>query len=167
MPNQRIWNVGGDYVDIVKELNEPAPAHRPVRTVLTPQQERYVQLRLTTKLSFKQIADQLDVHWNTITNWNKTQIVQDAIEEQIIQVRKNNMIDMQRLMSTIIREAENVLSDDEVGNTIKIQLIGQLFSQAGKFAGLEPVKQVEKKVTVAKTFEQMVDCGSVIDVDVE
>jgi uncharacterized protein YjcR len=154
-------------MDIIEELNEPKPAHRPVRTQITPEQERYVQLRLTTKLSFKQIADQLGVHYNTITNWNKTQIIQDAIEEQIIQVRKDNMIGMQRLMGSLIREAENVLSDDEVGNTIKIQLIGQLFSQAGKFAGLEPVKQVEKKVKITKSFEEMIDCGSVIDVDVE
>jgi predicted DNA-binding protein YlxM (UPF0122 family) len=159
------WIIGGGNMNL-EEFQEPNPAHRPVRTVLTSQQERYVQLRLTTKLSFKQIADQIGVHYNTITNWNKTQIVQDAIEEQIIQVRKDNMIGMQRLMGSLIREAENVLSDDEVGNTIKIQLIGQLFSQAGKFSGLEPVKQVQKQVNVVKSFEQMVDCGA-IDVDVE
>lgn len=153
-------------MDIIEELNEPLPAHRPVRTSITPEQERYVQLRLTTKLSFKQIADQIGVHYNTITNWNKTQIIKDAIEEQIIQVRKDNMIGMQRLMGSLIREAENVLSDSEVGNTIKIQLIGQLFSQAGKFAGLEPPKQVDKKVKIVKSFEEMVECN-VIDVDAE
>lgn len=154
-------------MDIVAELNEPKPAHRPVRTEITAEQLRYVQLKLTTKLTNKQIADQLNVHYNTITNWNKTNIVQNAIAEQVEFIKKDNMIGMQRLMATLIREAENVLSDEEVGNTIKIQLIGQLFSQAGKFAGLEPAKQVEKKVTVAKTFEQMIDCGDAIDVDVE
>lgn len=153
-------------MDISIEPKGMNPAHRPVRTEITPEQLRYVQLKLTTKLTNKDIATQLGVHYNTITNWNKTDIVQNAITEQVEFIKKDNMVGMQRLMATLIREAENVLSDEEVGNTIKIQLIGQLFSQAGKFAGLEPAKQVEKKVTVAKTFEQLVDCEA-IDVDVE
>jgi uncharacterized protein YjcR len=146
------------------EFQEAKPAHRPVRTEVTPEQLRYVQLKLTTKLTNKQIADQLNVHYNTITNWNKTEIVQNAISEQVEFIKKDNMIGMQRLMASLIREAENVLSDDEVGNTIKIQLIGQLFSQAGKFSGLEPVKQVQKQVNVVKSFEQLVDCEA-IDVE--
>jgi hypothetical protein len=142
-------------VDIKEIVNETAPAHRPVRTIITPEQLRYIDLKLTTKLNNKQMAEQIGVHYNTITNWNNTEIVQEAIAIQVEQLRKDNLIGMQRLMTSLIREAENVLSDADVGNTIKIQLIGQLFSQAGKFAGLEPVRQVEKKVTIKKTFEQL------------
>lgn len=144
-----------------------APANRPVRDELTDKQLRYIQLKLTSKLNNVQMAEQVGVHFNTITNWNKTPMVQNAIAEQLESVRKDNMIGMSRLMASIIREAEQMLGDDGVGVTLKMQLIGQLFAQAGKFAGLEPVKAVEKKVTVVKSIEQMINCEEVIDVDAE
>lgn len=141
-------------------LNLPGvnPPHRPARTEVTEEQLRYVQLKLTTKLNNRQLAKQMGVHYNTIANWNDSPLVKQAINVQVEALRKDNLIGMQRLMASLVREASNVLDDEEVGVTLKIQLIGQLFSQAGRFAGLEPVKQAEKKVTVVKSFEQMVDC---------
>lgn len=144
-----------------------APANRPVRDELTDKQLKYIQLKLTSKLNNVQMADQLGVHYNTITNWNKTSIVQTAISEQLECVRKDNMVSMSRLMASIIKEAEQMLGDDGVGVTLKMQLITSLFAQAGKFAGLDPVKAVEKKVTVVKSIEQMINCEEVIDVDAE
>ena len=141
------------------------PAHRPTRTEITPEQIKYVQLKLTTKMNNVQMAKQLDVHYNTITNWNKSALVQREITEQIDVIRRDNAISMQGLMASLIREAGNLLDDEGVGATLKIQLIGQLFSQAGKFSGLEPVKTSEKKITVVKSIEQMIDDGEVIDVE--
>lgn len=142
------------------------PAHRPVRVEVTPEQIRYIQLKLSTPMSNVAIAKQLNVHYNTITNWSKTDIVRNEIETQMEILRKDNLVGMSRLMSTIIREAEAMLGDDGLGTTLKMELIGRLFSQAGKFAGLEPAKAVEKKVTVIKSIEQMIDCEA-IDVDAE
>lgn len=134
------------------------PPHRPARTEATLEQLRYVQLKLTTKLNNRELALQMGVHYNTITNWNASPFVKEAINEQVEALRKDNLIGMQRLMTSLIREASGVLDDEEVGSTLKIQLIGQLFSQAGRFAGLEPVKESNKKVTVVKSIEQMIDC---------
>lgn len=138
--------------------------HRPVRTEITPEQARYIQLKLTTKLNNKQMAEQLGVHYNTITNWNATDIVKEALGKQVECLRKDNLVGMQKLMFSLIREAGNLLDDDDVGSSLKIQLIGQLFSQVGKFSGLEPAKTVDKKVTVIKSIEQMIDCEA-IDVE--
>ena len=143
------------------------PPHRPARTEVTPEQLRYVQLKLTTKLNNRQLAKQMGVHYNTIANWNDSPLVKEAIMTQVEALRKDNLIGMQRLMASLVREASNVLDDEEVGVTLKIQLIGQLFSQAGRFAGLEPVKQAEKKVTVVKSFEQMVDCEALDAEEIE
>ena len=153
-------------MDISTEPQGVIPAHRPTRTEITPEQLKYIQLKLTTKLSNVQMAKQLNVHYNTITNWNKSEIVQTAMAEQLECLRKDNLVGMNRLMASLIRESSNLLDDGELGVTLKIQLIGQLFAQAGKFAGLEPTKAVEKKVTVVKSIEQMINCES-IDVDVE
>lgn len=146
----------------------PNPAHRPERTELTPEQLRYIQLKFTTKLSQREIADQLGVHYNTISNWNKSPLVNRAMDAQLEALKRDNQMGAQKLMSSLIREAGNILDDPNMGNTIKVQLIGQLFSQAGKFAGLEPVKQVNKEVKIKKSFEQLIDVDSeVIDIDVE
>lgn len=130
------------------------PNHRPPRTELTPEQIRYVQLKFTTKLSQREIAEQLGVHFNTITNWNKSPLVARAMQEQLQSLKSENQVNVQKLMSSIIREASNLLDDPDMGNTLKMQLIGQLFTQAGKFAGLEPVKQVQKEVKIKKSIEQ-------------
>ena len=143
------------------ELPGVNPPHRPARTEVTPEQLRYVQLKLTTKLNNRELAKQMGVHYNTISNWNDSPLVKEAIMVQVEALRKDNLIGMQRLMASLVREASNVLDDEEVGVTLKIQLIGQLFSQAGRFAGLEPVKQAEKKVTVVKSFEQLVDSEAI------
>lgn len=149
----------------IETLEKRAP-HRPVREELTPTQIRYANLKVSTKLSNASIAKMLDIHVNTTTNWNKNPMVLAEMESQVDIVRKDNIIGMQRLMGSLIREAGDLLDDPEVGSTLKIQLIGQLFSQAGKFAGLEPTKKVEKKVNVVKSFEQMINCEAV-DVDME
>jgi uncharacterized pyridoxal phosphate-containing UPF0001 family protein len=115
-------------MDISKLPTRFAPAHRPVRTQITPEQIKYVQLKLTTKMTNVQMAKQVGVHVNTITNWNKSQYVQNEITEQIGVIKRDNAISMQGLMASLIREAGNLLDDDGVGATLKIQLIGQLFS---------------------------------------
>lgn len=144
------------------------PPHRPTRTELTPEQIRYVQLKFTTKLSQREIADMLGVHFNTITNWNKSPLVDRAMNEQLEALKRDNQMGAQKLMASLIREAGNILDDPHMGNTIKVQLIGQLFSQAGKFAGLEPPKQVQKEVKVKKSFEELIDADAeLIDVDLE
>lgn len=145
----------------------PNPPHRPVREEPTPEQERYAFLKASTNLSQRQIAEQLGVHHNTISNWNKSPLVQKLINEQIEIMRKDNMIGMQRLMSKMIEKSLEIL-DSDIGNTTKVQLIGQLFSQAGKMSALEPPKQVKKQVTVQKSIEQMLNDETdyeVIEVD--
>ena len=152
-------------MDTSLEMPGVNPPHRPARTEATLDQLRYVQLKLTTKLNNRELAVQMGVHYNTITNWNNSPYVKQAISEQVEALRKDNLIGMQRLMTSLIREASTVLDDEEVGTTLKIQLIGQLFSQAGRFAGLEPVKESNKKVTVVKSIEQMIDCETMEEVE--
>jgi hypothetical protein len=142
----------------------PKPAHRPIREALTPAQERYAFLKCTTNLTQMQIADQLGVHYNTLTNWNRSPLVKQAFKDQIEGIRTSNMLGMQRLMGKMIEESVKVL-DSDVGTTIKVQLIGQLFTQAGKMSGLEPPKEVKKKVTVEKSFEQLI--SDEIDYEIE
>jgi len=141
------------------------PAHRPIREELIPLQVRFVELKMTTKLNNKQISEQLEVHYNTIMNWNKTEIVQNALSEALVTLKRDNSVGMQKLMSALIREAGNVLDDPEMGNTIKVQLIGQLFTQVGKFSGLEPAKEVKKEIKVTKSFETLMDTSTAIDTE--
>lgn len=153
-------------MDMSLEMDGKNPSHRPERTEATPEQLNYIRLKLTTSMNNRELAKQCNVHYNTIGNWNNSPIVQKAIIVQVEALRKDNLVGMQRLMSSIIRESSSVLDNTEVSATLKIQLIGQLFSQAGKFSGLEPPKQAEKKVTVVKSFEQLVD-SEAIDVEEE
>jgi len=141
------------------------PAHRPVRVELTPEQIRFVEFKMTTKLNNKQISEVLGVHYNTIMNWNKSILVQNALQEAVETLKKDNSVGMQKLMSALIREAGNVLEDPEMGNTIKVQLIGQLFTQVGRFAGLEPIKQVKKELKVTKSFETLINNNNVADAE--
>lgn len=135
----------------------PNPPHRPPREELTPQQERYVVLKCTTNLNNKQIADQLDVHRNTINNWNKNPLIIQAINDEIEQFKKGNQLGMQKLMKSLIKNSTEILDRNDIGMTYKIQIIGQLFSTAGKLSGLEPAKQVKKNVKVEKTIESLID----------
>lgn len=137
---------------------------------LKPEQIRYANLRATTTLSQRKIAEQLDVHYNTITNWNKNPLIHEAIKHEIELVKEDNVLKVQQLMQHMLKEAITILSDRETGKGVKTQLIGQLFTSVGKYAGLEPPKQVNKDIKVTKSFEQLlteVDPDDIEDVDYE
>lgn len=140
-----------------EEMIEVRPAHRPTREELTPQQIRYVQMKCDMNLTNAKMAEILEVHPNTIYNWNRTELVNNALKEYIQEMRKTNMLKSQRLMSSLLDKANDIITDDEVGLSHKVQLIGQLFTQCGKFAGLEPPKESKKEVTVKKGIESFID----------
>lgn len=135
---------------------------------LEPKQIRYANLKATTNLSQREIAKQLEVHYNTLTNWNKIPMIQEAIKFEIECVKQDNSLKIQQLMQHMLKEAINILMDNETGKAVKTQLIGQLFTSVGKYAGLEPAKQVNKQINVTKSFEQLIsESDDVEDVDYE
>lgn len=141
-----------------------------IQNELKPEQIRYANLKATTTLSQRQIAEQLGVHYNTVTNWNKNPLIHEAIKYEIELVKVDNSLKIQQLMQHMLKEAIGILADRETGKTVKTQLIGQLFTSVGKYAGLEPVKQVKKEINVTKSFEQLiseVDTDSIEEVEYE
>lgn len=133
------------------------PAHRPVREEITPQQLRFIQLKCDSNMNNRQIAEIVGVHPNTIYNWGKSDLVREEMRAYVNQMRDYNMVKSQRLMGNLLDKANDIIQNDEVGLSHKVQLIGQLFTQCGKFAGLEPVKESKKTVEVKKSgIEQMI-----------
>lgn len=129
---------------------------------LKPEQLRYAFLKANSNLSQRQIAEQLEVHYNTLTNWNKNDLVQKAIQYEVEEVKRDNALKIQQLMKSMLTEAISILSDKDTSNGVKTQMIGQLFNSVGKYAGLEPTKKVQKDINVNKTFEQLI-----MDADIE
>jgi len=135
---------------------------------LKPEQVRYANLKATTTLSQRKIAEQIGVHYNTITNWNKDPLIAQAIRCEIECVKQDNALKVQQLMQHMLKEAITILTDKESSRGVKSQMIGQLFTAVGKYAGLEPAKQVNKEIKVTKTFEQLIsEVENVEDVDYE
>lgn len=141
-----------------------------IQEELKPEQIRYANLKATTTMSQRQIAEILGVHYNTITNWNKNKLIREAIKYEVALVKEDNALKVQQLMQHMLKEAITILSDKETSKGVKTQMIGQLFTSVGKFSGLEPAKQVNKDIRVTKSFEQLiseVDSGDFEDVDYE
>jgi DNA-binding transcriptional regulator YhcF (GntR family) len=141
---------------------EKALTYDEIQTELKPEQIRYANLKATSTLSQRQIAEQLGVHYNTLTNWNKNPLVLEAIKFEIEFVKQDNSLKIQQLMQHMLREAITILIDKDTNKTVKSQMIGQLFTSVGKYAGLEPTKKVQKDINVTKSFEQLLS-----DVDEE
>jgi DNA-binding XRE family transcriptional regulator len=133
---------------------------------LKPEQIKYANLKATTTLTQRQIAEQIGVHYNTIGNWNKNPLILEAIKCEIECVKQDNAMKVQQLMQHMLKEAIGILVDKESSRTVKTQIIGQLFTAVGKYAGFEPTKQVNKEIKVTKSFEQLLSDG-VEDVDYE
>lgn len=144
---------------------EKRPAHRPTIEGVTTQQQRFVQFMAYHNMTNKQMADALGVHTNTIMNWKKDPRVKEAIQQEVEFMREKNMLKVNKLLDTLIVEATKIVGSESTPMSQKVQLIGQLMSQAGKLSGMEQPKKVEKKVQVEqRSFEKLIE-AEIIDVE--
>jgi hypothetical protein len=70
-------------------------------------------------------------------------------------------------MNSMIKEAMNILNKETTTDSVKTQLIGQLFTQAGKMSGLEPSKKSEKTVTINRGIDSIIDAEVMDAIEVE
>lgn len=130
---------------------------------LDPQKQRFIQLYMTGNFTLAKIAQLMDVHPNTVSNWLKREDVKNAIAEaqseihhQVqLQITANTMKAVQRL---------GELMDSSI-DAVALQAVKDVLDRGGHKPKNE-IKVDKTVTTIEQKFKEIID-ATIPDVEFE
>lgn len=130
---------------------------------LDPQKQRFIQLYMTGNFTIAKIAQLMDVHPNTVSNWLKREDVKNAIAEaqseihhQVqLQITANTMKAVQRL---------GELMDSSI-DAVALQAVKDVLDRGGHKPKNE-IKVDKTVTTIEQKFKEIID-ATIPDVEFE
>jgi hypothetical protein len=130
---------------------------------LPPKVQRFIQLYVTGQYTLNKLAQLLEVHPNTLTNWMRKKEVKDAIDE--IQTSTHDMVAVQ--LKALTFKAANKLGNliDSPIDGVALQAVKDVLDRGGHKS-----KQEIKIDKTVRTFEERLNTlidESMVDYNVE
>jgi IS30 family transposase len=132
-------------------------------TTLPPQMQRFCHLYMTGQYSMAKMAQLLEVHPNTISNWLKRRDVKEVIEE--MQVQNHDMVSTQLKASTMkaIQKLQQLMDSPIDG--VALQAVKDVLDRAGHKQKQE-IKIDKTITTVEEKMRKLID-DTVLDAEFE
>lgn len=145
----------------VTEIQSEEENNLPI-TALPVKMQRFVQLYMTGQYSLNKLAQLLEVHPNTLSNWLKRKDVKDIIEQ--MQMDIHDMVGI-RLKALSLKASEKLdkLIDSPIDG-VALQAVNSVLDRGGHRAKQE-IKVDKTITTIEQKMKELID--SSIDVDFE
>lgn len=146
---------------LITKVDDSVDVPNPVGD-LPPKIQRFIHLYITGQYGLNQLAQLLEVHPNTVTNWLKRKDVKQAISD--IQSVTHDVVQSQ-MKSLTLKAVERMreLMDSPIDG-VALQAVKDVLDRAGH----KPKQEIKKDITVT-TFEEKLNklIDDVIDIDVD
>lgn len=121
---------------------------------LDPKQQRFVQLYTTGQYTMQKIADLLEIHPNTVSNWSKRDDVKAAIAEITEAVHEQVATDLKMLTLKASRRLHELIESPIDG--VALQAVNTILDRTGHKARQE-IKIDKTVTTVEERLKNLID----------
>jgi transposase-like protein len=149
--------------EMSKELTAESSEDTALIMSLPPKMQRFVHLYMTGQYTINKLAQLLEVHPNTLSNWLKRRDVRDVISD--LQETTHDMVAIQ--LKTLTLTATNKLGEliNSPIDGVALQAVKDVLDRAGHKTKQE-IKIDKTVTTIEQKMKELVD-ATIIDVEVE
>lgn len=143
--------------------NPLAPLDESPIFMLEPKQQRFVHLYTTGQYTLQKIADLLELHPNTLSNWLKREDVKLALTDITLAVHDQVSTELKMLTLKASRKL-NELIDSPIDG-VALQAVNSILDRSGHKSKQE-IKIDKTVTTIEEKFKELLD-STIVDADFE
>ena len=150
------------FISVVKHMSGTENRELTLFT-LEPKQQRFIQLYMTGNFTNNKLAELLDVHPNTVTNWLKKPEIKTAIEESQLEIHEQVAMQLKGMTLKATQKLNDLI--DSPMDAIALQAVRDVLDRGGHKTKNEI--KVEKTVTtIEEKMKSLID-STIIDIEAE